>query len=112
DLLIDIRRQDAQGDARVAVVEAAADPVAVAVVDLDNAATGQAAAGLLDHLLKDPRVRRAPLDLQPDRRPLAGGRGFHAGILRPPPCGTPVAIWDFNGFLKSCTRANHVRHTR
>ena len=59
-----VARQHAQGDARVAVVEATAHPLAVAVDDVHDAAARQAHGRLFDHLLEDPRVRRAPRDFQ------------------------------------------------
>src|SRR5262245_50345450 len=62
--------EDAQGDARMAVIEAAAYPLPAAFNDVDDAAAGQALAGLLHHLLKDPRVRGAASDLEADLRQL------------------------------------------
>src|SRR5262249_60466943 len=64
NLLIRITRQDAERDSRMSVVEPAAHPLLAAVNDIDNAARRNSRRGLLDHLLKDPRMRRTPLDLQ------------------------------------------------
>src|SRR6516165_5341632 len=69
-----IARQDTQGNARMSVVESAADPLAVSICDVHNAAGGQSACRLLDHLLENPRMRGAPRDFQAD---LGQGCRFH-----------------------------------
>src|SRR6266849_4730681 len=56
--------QDAQGDARVAVVEATPHPLVLSIDDIHHAAARNPLGRLLDHLLKDPWVRRSPGDLQ------------------------------------------------
>ena len=68
DRLVTIGGEDAEGDARMAVVEAAADPLAVAVDHVHDAAGRDAHGRLLDHFLKDPRMRRPPGDFEPHLR--------------------------------------------
>src|SRR5262249_27105937 len=65
---------------RMTVVEAAAGEIAFAIDDFDDAAGLRAHVGLLDHLLEDPRMRRAALGLEVDDGELCGF-GFHAAIL-------------------------------
>ena len=67
DLFFGIAGEQPQRDARVAVVEAAADPAAAAIADVHDGTRRDPPRGLLDHLLEDPRVRRTPLDLERDR---------------------------------------------
>ena len=79
DRLVRIAGQHAQGDARMAVVEAAADPLPVAVENVHDAAGRQARGRLLDHLLEDPRMRRTAGDFQAHRRKDSGlGHRFSA----------------------------------
>ncbi len=79
DRLGGVGGQHAQGDARVAVVKAASDPLAGAIEDVHDAAGGQALGRLFDHLLKDPRMGRASFDLQAHLRQ---DFGCHAGYCR------------------------------
>src|SRR5947209_11251984 len=60
----------------MAVVEAAADPLPVAVDDVDDTARGQLRRGLFDHLLKDPRMGGAASDFQTDLRQRSRGGDF------------------------------------
>ena len=68
DWLILFVGEKTQGDARVPVEEAAADPLVIAIDDVDDAAGGNAVGGLLHHFLEDPRMRRTPLDFEFDLR--------------------------------------------
>src|SRR5690606_22247756 len=69
--------EHAQGDARVAVVEAAADPSAVHAHHVDDAAGPGPLRRLVDQLLEDPRMAAAPGVAQVD-----GGDGLvHARII-------------------------------
>ena len=49
--------EHAKTDARMAVIEAAANPLALAIENVDHAAAGQARRRLLHHFLEDPRMR-------------------------------------------------------
>jgi hypothetical protein len=80
DRLVRIGGEHAQGDARMAVVEAAADPGAGVVDDVDDAARLGLHGGLVDHLLEDPGMVRAPLDPQADDG--QGGGLVHIAIVR------------------------------
>src|SRR5690606_14118212 len=72
--------EDAQGDARVAVVEAAADELAIDVEGIDDLAGAQPGGRLLHDLLEDPGVAGTPGVLQ-----LNGGvGGIHRPIVRSP----------------------------
>src|SRR5690606_10044981 len=64
--------QDAQGDARMAVVGAAADELAIHVEGLDDLARARPGRRLLHDLLEDPGVAGTPGVLQ-----LYGGVGIH-----------------------------------
>jgi hypothetical protein len=68
DRLIGIGRQDAQGNARVAVVEAAANPLAVAIKNVHHRAAGQLLRGPFHHLLKNPGMGRLAGNLEADLR--------------------------------------------
>src|SRR5690606_30375232 len=71
--------QQAQGDARVAVVEATADELAIDVEGIHDLAGPQARGRLLHDLLEDPGVAGTPGVLQLD-----GGVGIHWVIVRGP----------------------------
>src|SRR6185437_3227622 len=66
DGFIRVAGEQAEGDARVAVVEAAAHPLPAALVDVDDGAGSNSRRRLLDHLLEDPGMRRTPLDFERD----------------------------------------------
>ena len=66
DGFLGLAGQHAQGDARMAVIEAAADPVAVAIEDIHDAAGRQPCSRFLDHFLEDPRMAGAALDFEAD----------------------------------------------
>src|SRR5690606_7791852 len=68
--------EHAQGDARVAVVETAADPGAVGADHVDDAAGSGPLRGLVHQLLEDPRVAAAPRVAQAD-----GGDGIVHGRI-------------------------------
>ena len=80
DRFVGVGGEHAQGDARMAVVEPAADPGAGVVHDVDDAARLGLHGGLVHHLLEDPGMVRAPLDAQAHDR--QGGIGFHPAIVR------------------------------
>src|SRR5262245_56997866 len=72
DPLLAVSSKDSEGDAGVAVVETAAAPVARPVLNVYDRAVRHAAARLLHHLLENPWVARAAVNLQPDRRQCVG----------------------------------------
>src|SRR5690606_8018642 len=73
--------EDAQRDPRVAVVEAAPDPLAVHADDVHQAAGPGALLGLLDQLLEDPGMAGLPSVAKTDD----GECRAHPRILRPAP---------------------------
>jgi hypothetical protein len=84
DRLGGIGSEDSESDARVTVVEAAADLLTVAVEDVHDAAAGDARGRFLDHLLEDPRVRGTPSDLEAHLRQDGGHVGSGHGSSIPP----------------------------
>src|SRR6266545_545971 len=80
---------------------AAAGPLAVAVDHIDDGAAGQPRRRLLDHLLKDPRVRGAAGDLEADRRQRlrgcdgdSGGFWFwHVAFVERPRLTAAIRFW-------------------
>ena len=66
DRLLVILGQYPQGDARMAVVEATADPVVGGIDDINNRAGTWLDLGLFHHFLENPRVGRFALDFQAD----------------------------------------------
>src|SRR5690606_40627452 len=91
DRHVRIGLEDAQGDARVAVVEAASDPGPIHAHDVDDAAGLDPLGRLLDQALEDPRVAGAPGVAQAD-----GGEGVGHGCqftwaaCAPPPPPPPA----------------------
>src|SRR5271165_7082897 len=59
-------------DARMTIIKTAADPLAIAVEDIDHGPANEVDRRLLHHLLKDPRVRRPANDLEADLRQSVG----------------------------------------
>ena len=79
--LVGVFGQHAQGDARMAVVEAAADPGPGDVDDVHDGAGLGLGDRLFHHLLEDPGVVRAALDLQAND---GQGGGIHSHSVTVP----------------------------
>src|SRR5690606_14950064 len=86
--------QQAQGDARVAVVEATADELAIDVEGIHDLAGAQARGRLLHDVLEDPGVAGTPAVLQLD----GGVGGIHRAIVRSPaPTKVVIACLPYPG---------------
>jgi hypothetical protein len=83
-----IRLEDAHGDARVAVVEAAADPVAFHADHVDDAARLGPHGGLFDEFLENPGMRGPPGIAQAD---VVGARRPYGAFYAPRPCPGEIA---------------------
>src|SRR5690606_32967020 len=102
DRHVGMRLQDPHRDARVAVVEAAADPFAVHAHHVDDGPGLGARVGPVDQLLEDPRMAGPPGVAQADHgqgvvhawilpaRPCAGGIRRHAGGMHLPHAEPPA----------------------
>src|SRR5690606_27567457 len=98
--------QDAQGDARVAVVEAAADELAVHVVGVDDLTRARPLGRLLDKLLEDRGMAGTPRVLQPH----GGVGGIHRAMVRSPgPGGRPRRARPYGRAWPRAARSAHRR---